>query len=80
MVLGCQNTVHGGSCVRGIIGACEKTPRKESKSLVISILQSTKLFLESVLVPLLGAANRSGFGSDDHYIYWGYSAKHSLFL
>ena len=54
--------VHEWSRVRGILSACEKTPRKQDKSLVTSVSSKTwTLFSECVFVPLSGISDRSEF-------------------
>lgn len=58
----CQNIVQKWICVR-ILNNYKNTPRKK-KSLVMSFLQNTKLFLECVSVLLLVIVDRRLFTSD----------------
>lgn len=46
----CRNTVQEWSCVRRLLSACKKTPRKQDMSVVTSV--SSELLLDSVLLLL----------------------------
>lgn len=59
----CENTVREWGCLR-ILSACENAPRKQDKSLGISVLQNLELFLECVFMFLSGVVERSDFNSD----------------
>jgi hypothetical protein len=57
----CQNMVQEWSCLRRILTACEKTPRKVDKRLVTSVSSDTYvgLFSGCTFLYLLGVAGRS---------------------